>query len=310
MSRPTLLVALVLSLLCFSTVSAQTGFQFLLTEIDARSAARGESSIADVSGVSGVLRNPAALMSGEERELSLLWLDHIDDLRFLSFVGSISGPLGLRFAGGLQSQSYGDVYGYTSDQQATGDVDTGDNALFLSTAMRRSDVGGGSLDLGLSLRYAWSVLDDTEASALMGDFGVLWNHPSGWSLGSRLANVGNVLSHYDQVDPELPRVLELGLAKRLEHLPFTWSGAWERVHGSGSWFKLGGEFLIAQRWHLGAGYHFGRSEDRVSDFDGDTTRGLSMGVGGRLPYEFQFHWAWTSYGELGALNRFTLSRGF
>ncbi len=310
MSRRLRLASICMLLLCSSPLWAQTGFQFLLSEIDARTAARGESCVADVYGAEGVIRNPAAPMSGEEREVGLLWLDHIDDVRFLSLVGCLPGPYGFRFVGGLQSQSYGDIAGYDEQQQPTGEIDTGDNALFLGSAYRFELDGASTLDFGVCVRYAWSTLDDTDASALMADFGTLWRHPSGLSLGCRLANLGNVLDDYESVDPELPRVVEIGIAKRLAHLPFTWSAAREHVHGSGFWYKLGGEFVVAKRWHLGAGYHFGRSEDRVSDFDGDTTRGLSLGVGGRLPYGFDFHWAWTSWGEVGTLNRFTLSRAF
>jgi hypothetical protein len=102
----------------------------------------------------------------------------------------------------------------------------------------------------------------------------------------------------------------VGLQKSLAHLPFTWSLAWEQERTQDPGMTVGGEFLIANRWHLGLGYNFSLGEDRLSEVSGESMRGLSAGVGGRVVEEVHFHWAWSSFGELGALNRFTISRTF
>lgn len=285
------------------------GFSALDIEPDARSAARGESSLADVAGLAAIRLNPAGLASSERDEAGFVYLDHVLDVSFLA-----AGWAGSRWGGwhlGLRAErlDWGDLDGYDADGASTGGFDAGDTRLGAAVARGWQDVGGGRLQAGLGAGLLFSRIDDAEATVLGLDLGVQWKR-GGLSLGGAARNLGTVLSDYGDAGTGLPTRLELGLAYGLEHLPFTWSFAWSDPADGDAFLKLGGEFLLAQRWHLGFGYDAGRGDDRLSGVDGESLRGFSAGVGGDIPGGFRFHWAWSSYGELGSLNRFSLGYTF
>jgi len=127
------------------------------------------------------------------------------------------------------------------------------------------------------------------------------------SLGVALRNLGRSLDDYGEQGVDLPASWELAAAWRLAHLPFTWSLAWQRIRGRDPFAKLGGEFLVAGRWRLDLGYHVERGDERLTGVSGEANRGFTAGVGGRLPHGLDLQWAWSSYGELGALSRLSLS---
>ncbi len=284
---------------------AATGFPLLLFEPDSRAAARGESALADCRGLEGFHQNPAALAGLEGEALGLLYVDHLQDLQVLSTSWGTDRVPDWRLGLSLLHLDYGDLEGLDEQGQSTGSFDAGATLLLAGVARQLPDVWGGQLEAGLQAGYAGTSVDDASASALLGNAGLNWRRGQ-LSLGASARNVGVVLSSLGESQDRLPRSLEAGTAWTLAHLPFTWSLAWQSIRERDPFFKLGGEFRVARRWRLGLGYQVERGDDRLGGVSGEGSRGFSAGVGGSLPHGFELGWSWSSYGELGSLNRLAL----
>lgn len=284
---------------------ATNGFAFLQIQPDSRVAATAGSSLAGASGVGALMLNPAATAGQARNTAQFLWLDHIQDINYLNTSVCLVPAAPWVVSAGFSHLGYGSMDGRDTQGQPTGEFDSSDNLVFAGVARELGPVlVGGTLKLG------WSTLDEAGASLLVCDLGLQGELGAGFRGGVSLRNAGRVLSEFGSSDTPLPRTVSAGVSRTLAHLPFTWSLAWQQERDQDSEVLLGGEFLIANRWHLGLGYNFGLGGDRLANISGETTRGLSAGVGGRIVEEVTFHWSWSSFGELGALNRFTLSRPF
>jgi hypothetical protein len=300
--------ALVACLLMAPALPA-AGFPLLRLDADARSAARGESSLAAAVGLAGFRQNPAALATVSRDEAAFVYLDHLLDIQLLSAGWAGARRPGLRYALQAERLDWGSLDGRDAGGEPTGSFRAGETRVAAGLARAWPGVSGGELRTGLGLGLLESSIGSARATVLHGDLGAQWSR-GGISLGAAARNLGRVLSDYGSSSTTLPRLLELGFAHRLAHLPFTWSLAWQRPRGEEAVVKAGGEFQIAGRWQLGFGYHSGRGDDRIAGVDGDGLRGISAGVGGEIPGGVRFHWAWSSYGELGSLNRFSLGYRF
>jgi hypothetical protein len=207
---------------------------------------------------------------------------------------------------GVLHLDYGKLEGLDEQGQSTGSFDAGSTLLLAGVARQLPDQWGGRLDAGVQAGWFTGSIDEASSSALLANAGLRWQRGQ-LALGATARNLGSVLSSYGTHEDHLPRSLEVGAAWSLAHLPFTWSLAWQRIQERDPFFKLGGEFQVAQRWRLDLGYQVERGDDRLSGVSGEGSRGFSLGVGGRLPRGFDLSWAWSSYGELGALNRLALT---
>lgn len=305
-SRPRRALLAGLAGIFLMTLSLQAAFDLLLENPDARDAARGESSLALAQGVLPSLRNPAALSLASGQEVGLSYVDHLQDI---SVLGTSWGGLewkGNRLALHFLRLDWGDFEGLDEQANPTGSFEAGENLVLAGIARQLPDVGDGQLHAGLQAGFVNSKLDDESASAMLLNAGLRWQR-SQLSLAASLRNAGTVLSEYGSSGIDLPASLDLGGAYRLKHLPFTMSIGWRKTRDRDAFLSLGGGFELARRWQIDFGYHLGRGDDRLSGVSGEGSRGISAGVGGALPRGFRFHWAWSSYGELGSLNRFTLS---
>ena len=304
-STARLTAPLVLLALAGVSLGASNGFPYLLIQPDSRVAATSGSSLAGVRGVGGLLLNPAAPAGQTENQAQFLWLDHLQDINYLNTSVCLVHTAPWIVSAGFSHLGYGDMEGRDTEGNTTGTFDSYDNQVFAGAAREL-----GKVRLGGTLKLGWSAIDDASASLLACDLGIQGELGAGFLAGAALRNTGRVLSEFGSSDTPLPMSVQVGLQKSLAHLPFTWSLAWEQEKDQDPGVTVGGEFLIANRWHLGLGYNFALGEDRLSEVSGESMRGLSAGVGGRVVEEVNFHWAWSSFGELGALNRFTISRTF
>ena len=281
------------------------GFPYLQIQPDARVASTAASTVAGVSGVGGLQLNPASVAGLGDNQAQFLWLDHLQDINYFNTSISLKRYAPWILSAGFSHLGYGSLDGRDEFGVSTGSFESQDNLVFVGAAREL-----GAVRAGANLKLGWSTIDDARASLLAMDLGLQSRVGKDFLLGAALRNAGKVLSDFGSSETPLPVTLQLGVQKSLEHLPFTWSLAWEQVKGQDSNMTVGGEFLVARRWHLGLGYNFGLGEDRLSAVSGESTRGLSAGLGGRIMEDYHFHWAWNSFGELGALNRFTISRTF
>ena len=301
--RPTVLAGLLAGLLPCAGLAA---YPLLLLDADTRGAARGGSGLADAQGLEAVHGNPAALAALEGDVLSMLYVDHVQDLSVVGTQWATDRLAGWKLGLSALRLDYGDLEGLDGDGDPTGSFSAGSTALKASVARRLPDQAGGRLEAGLSAGWIQESIEDATGSALLLDAGLSWRRGQ-LSLGLAARNLGTVLSDLGSSADKLPRSLEAGAAWRLAHLPFTWSLAWQSIQDRDPFLKLGGEFTVAGRWRLGLGYQVARGDDRLSGVSGEGTRGFTAGVGGRLPQGFELGWAWSSLGELGSLNHLSLT---
>lgn len=286
--------------------AALTGYPLLLLDPDARSAARGESGLAVTEGMEGFFQQPAATALLGDDAVTLLYVDHLQDLNVLSTSWGSPRPAPWSIGVGILALDYGKLTGLDEQGVETGAFDAGETLLLAGLARRLPDQWGGRLIVGAQAGLLLANIDDARSSAVLANAGAGWRRGQ-LALGLAVRNLGAVLSDFGQTPENLPATLELGAAWRLEHLPFTWSLDWQKIRERDPFFKLGGEFQIAERWRLGLGYHVERGDERITGVTGEGGRGFSLGVGGSLPHGIDLHWAWSSYGELGALNLLSLT---
>lgn len=284
---------------------ASTGFPLLLFEPDARSAARGESAVAASPGLAGFHVNPASLSEVEGGELSMVYVDHLQDMQVLGTQWGTDRLPGWSVGAALLHLDYGDLEGLDEQGVSTGSFQAGATLLLAGLARRLPDQLGGRLDAGVQAGFFLGQIDEASSSALVVNSGLDWQRGQ-LALGVTARNAGQVLSSYGDSRDRLPLTLEAGAAWSLEHLPFTWSLAWQRIRDRDPFIKVGGEFRVAKRWRLDLGYQVERGDERLSGVSGEGSRGFSLGVGGSLPHGFELGWCWSSYGELGSLNRLAL----
>lgn len=134
---------------------------------------------------------------------------------------------GFTMHGGLQYMGYGEIKRADEYGDLQGTVMAGETAFTLGAARPLS----GKLSLGLNVRGAFSKLDTYKSSALLADAGLMYaDSASGFTAGLVLRNAGTQLSTYADIKETLPFDVQLGVSKRLQHLPFRFSIVAHHLH--------------------------------------------------------------------------------
>lgn len=119
--------------------------------------------------------------------------------------------------GGIQYLSYGEIKRADEFGDVQGTVKAGETAFTLGAARPLTD----RFSLGLNLRMAFSRLDIYKSSALLADAGLIYaDSAKRFTAGLVLRNAGTQLSAYNDNRESLPFDIQLGVSKRLKHLPF------------------------------------------------------------------------------------------
>ncbi|MBI5058993.1 PorV/PorQ family protein [candidate division KSB1 bacterium] len=303
LSRLSLAAALLFSASAALAASAgTTGFELFRTDGSARNSALAGSQIAVGGDLHNLFSNPAGL-TGIERPLGGVgFFKHVLDINSgnLAYARPLAGR-GV-FAAGLTYFDYGKFDKASENGQKLGDFGASDILLTVSGArLMRPELAA-----GVSLKYLNSTIDSYSASALAADFGLLYHTGyENWDVGAGIYNVGFATSAYLSEKDKLPTAYRLGFAVPLEHLPVrvTLAGEYsseESIRGSGG---LELTFHPAVQGRLG--YSTLGVDQRVGT-DRDALAGFSAGLGLRLK-RITVDYALTSQGEVGYLNRFTIS---
>jgi hypothetical protein len=134
---------------------------------------------------------------------------------------------GFTMHGGLQYLNYGEIKRADEYGDVQGTVKAGETAFTLGAARPLSD----RFSLGLNMRMAFSRLDIYRSSALLADVGLMYADTSRrLTMGLVIRNAGTQLSTYAGLKETLPFDIQLGISKRLEHLPFRFSIIAHHLH--------------------------------------------------------------------------------
>lgn len=134
---------------------------------------------------------------------------------------------GFTMHGGLQYLNYGEIKRADEFGDVQGTVHAGENAFTLGAARPLSD----KFSLGLNVRMAFSRLDIYRSSALLADAGLMYaDSARRLTVGLVVKNAGTQLRTYADLKESLPFDIQLGISKRLEHLPFRFSIIAHHLH--------------------------------------------------------------------------------
>lgn len=279
-----------------------TGFELLRTDGWARNSALAGSQIAVPGDLHNIFSNPAGLAALNRPQGSIGYFKHVLDINSgsLAYARPITNNSVL--AGSLTYFDYGKFDAATEFGQKTGDFSASDVLIGVSGAKELS----AKFLAGVSAKYLLETIDSYSAGAFAADLGVIYHTGyQNWDVGAGIYNLGFATAAFLDEKDDLPTAYKLGFAVPLQHLPVRLSLAaeystQESVRGSG-----GLELSFSQYIQGRLGYNTIGIDQRVGT-DRDALAGFSGGLGLHLK-QLTLDYAFTSQGEVGYLNRFTLS---
>ncbi len=194
-------------------------FDFLNLTSSARSTALAgfPIAIADDDVAQGYA-NPALINEAMSHHLSINHNFHFADIShgFVSYGLSLPDK-NLSFMIGANYISYGDFDRADVFGNRNGNFSASENAITIGVSRKMDE----RLRLGVNLKYVNSSFDSFNSSGVGADIGLHYNNPekrSNWAFV--IKNIGGQFSTFDVEREAFPLDIQLGYAKRLEHLPF------------------------------------------------------------------------------------------
>ena len=303
------------------TASAQPGadvtsFQVLRIEPSARTAALGGSYAAVADGdVNALFFNPAIPGPATSRVASASYLNHLSDLNLgsVAYSHTVRG-LGTTFHGGLRFSHWGTFEGRDRYGNPTGDFGAGTAVLTV----------GGARPLGARVRYGANLhlmharIERAGAAAIALDLGGLYRVPSRrLAVGVSLRHLGGMVDGFGDTREPLPLDLQVGVSKRLAHLPllltataYDLTNLSEGINGGGTvdhvlgHLTMGAELQPGDVLRLRVGYNHRRSTE-LALTDRFDLAGLGLGFGVTVS-ALTIDYAYNSWSSLGGLHQFSL----
>lgn len=293
-----------------------TSFGVLRLEPSARSAALAGSYAGMPDGdVNAAFFNPAVLGSVAHHRVSFSYLNHLSDLN----VGAVAysrtlDSLETTVAGGLRFAHWGEFEGRDEFGNPTGTFGAGDAVLTMgaSRAYRKR------LRYGASVHLMHARIEEAQASAVSVDLGGTYRvPPRQLVLGATLRNLGVTLDGFGGTRESLPLDLQLGLSKRLAHLPvlltvtaYDLTNLSTGVRGGETFdhvlghLTFGAELQPGDVLRLRVGYNHRRSQE-LALTDRFDFAGVGLGFGITVS-DLTVDYAYNSWSSLGGLHQFSL----
>ncbi len=292
-----------------SSVFSQGTYDFLRNDISARAAGLNGSFVSMTDDPNVLFYNPAALSSLSRPKASLSYLKHLLDIN----AGSIAyaqqvegfGTVG----GGIVYFNYGSFTQTDPSSNIVGTFGAGDIAAVVGIGLPIDE----QTSVGVNVKGIYSSIADYRSSALALDVGILYSIPSELTtIGASVLNLGKQLSAYAATKEALPLDVKVGITNRPEHLPVLLNLDFHKLNEAQAnllqhlnAFTFGAEFLMSGSVRFRVGY----SNEKRKELNLGTGTGLagfSLGAG-FIYQDYQFDYAFNSYGKIGGLHRISLS---
>jgi hypothetical protein len=288
-----------------SQIFSQNTFEFLRVDMSPRAAALGGSFAASGDDADVIFYNPAGLKLLEEIPVSVSYLNHLLDINFASI--SISKKFNdfSTFGAAIKYANYGTFTKADDFGNRSGEYSANDIALIIGYA--------GEIDenfyYGANAKFIYSGIESYSSTAAAVDLGVYYVIPSEQlNFSFAIQNLGSQLSSYISTKENLPLDVNIGVAKKLSHLPLRLFIDFNRIQENSDGivnrfknFSIGGEFTLSKVFRLRAGYdNQKRKELKVGTFAG--LAGFNIGLGVVIK-EYIFNYAYSSMGQIGTLHR-------
>ncbi len=331
-------------LLLSSGLSAQVGglftYEFLNFAPSARVSALGGTHIAVADDdVNLAANNPSLLNPMMHEQLAFSHAFHPAGINYGYAVGGwYREAWKTTLQAGIRYVNYGEFDLTNALGQVEGDFKAAEYAITLGAARPIAE----RLTAGVNLRFITSQLESYNSLGLVADLALLYQDTaSNFSLSIVARNAGRQLTTYreDNVEP-LPFEMQIGVAKRLKHLPFRFSliyrylDRWNILYddpnsqeqslfigeietersASAIWldnffrhFVFNGELLIGKRenFRVRFGYsHLMRKELAVSEYR--SLAGFTFGAGIRIN-RFRLDYGRSNFHLGGGVNHLSIS---
>jgi hypothetical protein len=300
-----LTISLLISASAFANSAGITGFELFRMDGFARSSALAGSQIAVSGDLHNIYSNPSGLADIEQKQGSVSYFKHVLDIN----AGNLAYAMPFKNIGtgalGVSYLNYGKFDRADEHGQKLGDFGASDVLVTAALGRKLND----SFHGGVALKFLNSTIDNSSASAIAADFGVLYHTGyQDWDIAAGIYNVGTATSAFISHKDDLPTTYRLGSSVPLEHLPvrFALSGEYTKAEGV---VGCGGlEFTFSQLLQARIGYSTIGIDQRVG-LDRDALAGFSAGFGLHIQ-GINVDYALTSQGDVGFLNRFTIGTSF
>lgn len=321
---------------------AQTGgsstYKFLNLTNSARMAALGGNSLpVKDHDITIALQNPSLITKEMHKQLALSYTDYYSDINygFVSYGSSIP-KLG-NYVASLQYINYGTFIRADETGEQFGEFTAGEFAM---------NIGWGrSLDsnfsIGANLKGIYSSFEEYNSFGMAVDVAGSYHNPeTNFTASLIFKNIGLQLDPYYSGNTEpLPFEIQMGLSKRLKHLPFRYyvvltnlqkwdltyedpqltdegidpfTGEVEEKSGVADFadkamrhLVIGGELLLSKNFSLRIAYNYQRRQELKVDTKVSTV-GFSWGFGFRIN-RFHLSYARSTYHLAGSPNYITIA---
>ncbi len=295
---------LVLSLAAGPAVAGSGGFDVLNTSVGGRPSAMGSAFIAVPGDIYDLVYNPAGLARISSSLGTLTYIDHLLDFQS-GFIGyarpTASGVLGI----GVQYLDFGQFERLDNVGNKLGSF--GANNLVVSLSFARTY--GSRVMYGVNGKLLRAEIDTYGSTAFALDAGVMIEMPApDLYIGFGIFNLGAVQSAFIDTKEQLPLTIRVGFSKKLEHLPLLASFMLAKQRDEKLRFGAGGDFQLSDNLFLRLGYNSLGTDQRVGT-DRDRFAGVSLGLGLRVS-RYSLDYSFSSFGEVGSLNRVSVSGSF
>jgi len=304
----------ILAVVLATNIFAQSTYEFLRIDISPRAAALAGSYVSNSDDPNVIFYNPAGINSLEGMPVSFSYVKYLSGLGINLAGFSMSKDFeGIgRFATGISYINYGNFEGKDEYGADTKDFSVGEVAFLLGY--------GNSLDenfyYGANAKFIYSSFAEASSSALALDLGLQYIFPEQLiNIGFSILNIGGQMSSYFDTKEDLPLDMRLGISKRLEHLPLRVYLSFNKLNEDDGKFSdrfktftIGAEFNLSKVLRLRLGY----DNEKRKELKIGTTAGLAgfnIGVGAVIS-GYNFDYAYSSWGEVGSLNRIGISTTF
>ncbi len=174
------------------------------------------------------LQNPALLRSSMHTQLQVNYAGYFAGVKYTHFAMAYHvGSLQTTFATSLQYVGYGEVTHTDAAGNVLGTFRPGDFAWQVSASRKYLE----KWYYGLSVKYIRSRYMQYRATGIGTDVGIAFQDTArGWQAGLMAKNMGSQFTSYGAEKEPLPFDLQIGISKRLAHLPLQLSATLHHIY--------------------------------------------------------------------------------
>jgi len=295
--------------------SSNTGAAFLKIGVGARAIGMGGAYTAVADDATALYWNPAGIAGIQKKEFSAMHSEYLAGMGFDSLglavpqKGKNGVSRGNAIGVGISRLSQGKQEGRGENRERTGSFDAADSALALSYAGKTA-----GMNAGVTFKFIQSSIGSDSANTIAADVGLYkslgsviggrGNRNGTLSIGMAARNIGRGLKYISERD-RLPLSLAFGTAYltplgvntsvEVSHLPYD----------NRTVLSMGTDYAVGSRLSLRAGY----ASKPLGMNSGREGMGISGGMG-ILLFNYKLDYSFIPFGELGNVQRFSLSAQF